>query len=178
MWNENKDFLTTPCSTQTKTVYTVPFLLLDCSSCNSFPLNEILQQKRTEFETANQNKILHTKSMASSRSHLLLCWKQLRDKLNIHFTFWNSNKSSDNSNMVSSNQARCSIDVADSNIFFSPTTQIALSLQDPESASPAVWTEIRRTVTLLAQFYGMMQLTLQLRLISFSRKKPLHGVSK
>jgi len=40
-------------------------------------------------------------------------------------------------------------------------TQIALPVQDPESASLAVWTEIRRTVTLIAQFDGMMQLTLQ-----------------
>jgi hypothetical protein len=38
---------------------------------------------------------------------------------------------------------------------------MALSAQDPKSTSLAVRTEIRRTVTLLAQFYGMMQLTLQ-----------------
>jgi hypothetical protein len=66
------------------------------------------------------------------------------------------NKSSHNSSKVSSNQARCSTDAADSNTFFCPTTQMALSAQDPESTSLVVWTEIRRTVTMLAQFDGMM----------------------
>jgi hypothetical protein len=63
--------------------------------------------------------------------------------------------------MVPSNQARYSMNAADSNTFFSPTTQMALSEQNPESTSLVVWTEIHRTVTLLPQFDGMMQLTLQ-----------------
>jgi hypothetical protein len=52
-------------------------------------------------------------------------------------------------------------DAAESNAFFSPTTQMALSARDPEWTSLVVWAEIRRTVTLLAQFDVMMQLTLQ-----------------
>jgi hypothetical protein len=68
---------------------------------------------------------------------------------------------SENSNMVFSNQAICSIDAAESNTFFSPTTPIALAAQDPESTSLVVWTEICRIVTSLAQFDRMMQLTLQ-----------------
>jgi hypothetical protein len=63
--------------------------------------------------------------------------------------------------MVSSNQAICSVDDAESNTFFSPTTQIALSAQDPELTSLVVRTEIRRIVMLLAQFDGMMQLTFE-----------------
>lgn len=63
--------------------------------------------------------------------------------------------------MVPSNQAICSIHAAESNTFFSPTTQLALSAQDPELTSLVVWAEIRTIVTLLAQFDGMMQLTLQ-----------------
>jgi hypothetical protein len=53
------------------------------------------------------------------------------------------------------------MDAADSNTFFSPITQMALSSQDPESTSLAVRSEIHRTFTLLAQFDGMMKLTLQ-----------------
>ena len=63
--------------------------------------------------------------------------------------------------MVPSNQAICSIHAAESNTFFSPTTQLALSAQDPELTSLVVWAEIRTIVTLIAQFDGMMQLTLQ-----------------
>jgi len=62
--------------------------------------------------------------------------------------------------MVSSNQAICSVHDAESNTFFSPTIQIALSAQDPELTS-LVCTEIRRIVMLLAQFDGMMQLTFE-----------------